>query len=66
MGFRGLLISTDNAACRVLDKLIKTGRYSVKLGNGTLPSVKEEKMIRVGTRGAEGKQKGNERKELDQ
>ncbi len=29
-------------------------------------SVKEEKMIREGTRGAEGKQKGNEKKEFDQ
>ena len=28
-------------------------------------SVKEENMIREGTRGAEGKHKGNDRKELD-
>ena len=51
---------------RVMDKMINTGRYRVKLGNGTLLSVKEENMIREGTRGAEGKHKGNERKELDQ
>ena len=46
--------------------MINTGRYPVKLGNGTLLSVKEGNMIREGTRGAEGKHKGNERKELDQ
>ena len=51
---------------RVMDKMINTGRYPVKLGNGTLLSVKEENMIREGTRGAEGKYKGNERKEFDQ
>ena len=34
--------------------------------NGTLLLVKEENMIREGTRGAEGKHKGNERKEFDQ
>ena len=45
-------------------KMINTGSYLVKLGNGTLPSVKEENMIREGTGGAEGKEKGNERKEL--
>ena len=50
---------------RVMDKLINTGRYPVKLGNGTMLSVKEENMIREGTRGAEGKHKGNERRELD-
>ena len=49
-----------------MDKMINTGRYPVKLGNGTLISVKEENMIREGTRGAEGKHKGNERKKLDQ
>ena len=48
-----------------MDKMINTGRYPVKLGNGTLISVKEENMIREGTRGAEGKNKGNERKELE-
>jgi len=51
---------------RVMDQLKNTGRYPVKLGNGTMLSVKEENMIREGTRGAEGKNKGNERKELDQ
>ena len=53
---------------RVTDKMINTGlgRYPLKRGNGTLLSVKEENMIREGTRGAEGKHKGNERKELDQ
>ena len=43
---------------RVMDKMIKTGRYPVKLGNGTLLSIKEENMIREGTRGAEGSIKG--------
>ena len=43
---------------------INTGRYPVKLGNGTLLSVKEGNMIREGTSGAEGKQKGIERKDL--
>ena len=38
---------------RVMGK-INTGRYPVKLGNGTLLSVKEENMIREGTSGAEG------------
>ncbi len=47
-----------------MDKMINTGRYPAKLGNGTLPSVKEENMIREGTRGSEGKEKRNERKEL--
>ena len=51
---------------RVMDKKISTGRYPVKLGNGTLLSIKEENMIREGTKGAEGKYKGNERKEFDQ
>ena len=49
---------------RVMDKMRNTGRYPVKLRNGTLPSVKEENMIQEDTRGAEGKEKGNERKEL--
>ena len=52
--------------CRIMDKMINTGRYPVKLGNGTLLSVKEENMIREGTKGVEGKHKGNERKDLDQ
>ena len=42
-----------------------TGRYPVKLGNGTMLSVKAENMRREGTKGAEGKNKGNERKELE-
>ena len=47
-----------------MDKMINTGRYPVKLGNGTLLSVKEGNVIREGTRGAVGgKKKGNERKE---
>ena len=49
-----------------MDKTISTGRYPVKLGNGTLLSIKEENMIRESTKGAEGKYKGNERKELVQ
>ena len=35
---------------RVMDKLINTERYRVKLGNGTMLSVKEENMIREGTK----------------
>jgi hypothetical protein len=50
---------------RVMDKMINAGRYPVKLGNGTVLSVKEENMIREGTRGAEGKNKGTERKDLE-
>ena len=48
-----------------MDKMINTGRYPAKLGNGTVLSVKEENMIREGTRGAEGKNKGTERKDFE-
>ena len=48
---------------KVMDQKNKKGRYPVKLEDGTLLSVKEENMIREDTRGAEGKNKGNERKE---
>ena len=64
-GLEGI-IHLNGQRGRVLEKTIKTGRYSVKLGNGSVPLVKEENMIREGTRGAEGKHKGNERKVLDQ
>ena len=50
---------------RVMKKRRDTGHYPVKLGNGTMLSVKAENMIREGTKGAEGKNKGNERKELE-
>ena len=49
----------------VMGKMMKTGRYPVKLGNGTVLLVKEGNMIREGTRGAEGKTKGTERKDFE-
>ena len=50
---------------KVTDKMINTGQFPVKLENGKMLLIKEENMIREGTRGAEGKNKGIERKEFE-